>query len=818
VVCRNVLIYMQPRLQAQVLSNLHFALKPGCCLFLGPSESLGDLEHEFAVEDRKWKMFRKLRDVLLPLSGRRLTLRDPEMPSSPVKGSRNSLIPALPPEPLVNQGFNAFLRHRKSACLLVDEHSRVRYMFGHVDRYVQLATGRHSDELGVLLTRDLIVPVTTAMRRAKKSGRPVAYRGVTYRIDSRPRQAYVEVQYLAETRQWPEYYIVILEEVANASQTKGGRRFSSRGDAAARAIEQELLLTKENLQATIEELETANEEQQSSNEELLASNEELQSTNEELHSVNEELYTINAEYQQKIQELLVMTADMDHLLRSAEIGTIFLDEKLSIRKFTSSSMSVFNLTDQDVGRPISHFTSNLEFPGLLEAIKQVLERGQSLEQEVVGSDGKMQLLRLHPYRSGTPEPRGVVITVLDVSQLKRTQQALQESEERYKLMERTVQDYAMIMLDAQGRIDTWNRGAEHLFGFTAAEALGKSAAILESGQTPPSPTLTADLNHAVEHGHSRSEGQRVRRDGSTFWAEIVVYSLWDESRSLRGFVKIVHDITERRRWSEALEAANRELKKKNTEMEDFVYTVSHDLKSPLVTIGGMVTMLKEHLLKNVPVPVHEVFAKAEQTVRAMRQTIDDLLELSRIGRMAGARVDVNTHQLVSDLVESRRPMIEGAGARVVIADTLPVVHADPNRLLQVLDNLLTNAVKYGCKNGRGLIEIGGVHDTRTRRIFVRDHGDGISPEHHERIFQLFERLDQRSEGTGVGLAIVRRVMDVHNGRAWVESSPRTGATFWLEFPSYDPAAAESTATESAAIAAPESADAPAPAASLDATP
>jgi signal transduction histidine kinase len=146
------------------------------------------------------------------------------------------------------------------------------------------------------------------------------------------------------------------------------------------------------------------------------------------------------------------------------------------------------------------------------------------------------------------------------------------------------------------------------------------------------------------------------------------------------------------------------------------------------------------------------------------------------------------------------------------------VHADPNRLLQVLDNLLTNAVKYGCKNGRGLIEIGGVHDTQTRRIFVRDHGDGISPEHHERIFQLFERLDQRSEGTGVGLAIVRRVMDVHNGRAWVESSPRTGATFWLEFPSYDPAAAESMATESAAAAAPESADAPAPAASLDATP
>src|SRR5262249_8517666 len=186
------------------------------------------------------------------------------------------------------------------------------------------------------------------------------------------------------------------------------------------SLETELTYTRETLQSTIEELETSNEEMQATNEELIASNEELQSTNEELHSVNEELYTVNAEYQKKITELTELTADIDNLLQSTEVGVVFLDHDLCIRKFTSKVVEVLHFLPVDIGRRMDHFASTLRCPNLMEDLREVLASGSRIETEVSTDDKSTYLMRILPYRV-KERVEGLVITFVDVSRLKQTE-------------------------------------------------------------------------------------------------------------------------------------------------------------------------------------------------------------------------------------------------------------------------------------------------------------------------------------------------------------------------------------------------------------
>jgi PAS domain S-box-containing protein len=249
------------------------------------------------------------------------------------------------------------------------------------------------------------------------------------------------------------------------------------------------------------------------------------------------------------------------------------------------------------------------------------------------------------------------------------------------------------------------------------------------------------------------------------------------------FVAIVHDITERKRAEEEREKLIGELEAKNAELERFTYTVSHDLKSPLVTIKGFLGFLEQDISSSNPERIHDDIERINRAVSKMERLLKELLELSRVGRLRNPSEEIRFEDLVREAREIVHGRLEACGAKVRIQPNLPAVYGDRQRLIEVLQNLLDNAAKYMGDQPDPRIEIGQRGDENGKPVFyVRDNGIGIAPEHHERIFGLFNKLDALNEGTGVGLALVKRIIEVHGGRIWVQSEAGKGSTFLFSLP------------------------------------
>lgn len=425
--CRNVLIYMQPSLQQHVMRMLHFSLMHKGILFLGAAETPGDLLEEFSPVHERCRLYQKRRNVRLPILTQHLEYTVPPTPS-PITARRNN----SQFDPILSSAFSAFTRRRGCTCLLVNDDMELFHVVTDTVDIMQVPEGIMTRNVADLVPQELRLPINTALHRAKRERKSVLYGGIHFNQGDVIRAVNLEVTYYAGDTRVNDFFMLIVENEDRPAVSRAVETFQQDAEATQRIVdlEYELQQTRENLQATIEELETTNEEQQATNEELLASNEELQSTNEELHSVNEELYTVNTEYQTKIRELTELTNDMDNLLRSSEIGVIFLDSSLRVRKFTPAATPAVNLVPTDVDRPIQHITHNLDCSNLWDLLEQVLNAEQPIEQEVYLRQSRQNLLmRIYPYLRDDNQIDGVVITFVNIDEIKQVQQALQAQTE-----------------------------------------------------------------------------------------------------------------------------------------------------------------------------------------------------------------------------------------------------------------------------------------------------------------------------------------------------------------------------------------------------
>jgi len=560
--CRNLLIYFEPPTQKSVLSMFHFGLVSSGILFLGSSESTGAIAGEFIPIDDKWKIFRKRRDIRL-LDQVKLPIRaGVEKSIALSKGLASDRIRGATEDRQLLNLYDSLLDRCMPPSFLIDEDGMLLDSFGGAEKYLRVRARRPTRSLLPMLDGEFRSIVGGAIQRARTHGEAVRYEAV--RLPNGLGRCTLTAERLRTRSADASHVIVSLLDATNDDGAESRPRAAptEANDAAGVGvsqvasaehavrehvdrIEEELSFTRETLQATIEELETSNEELQAANEELVASNEELQSTNEELHSVNEELYTVNAEHQKKIEELAEVSRDIQHLLDGTDVGTLYLDGDLRIRKFTPRITSIFRVLPQDVGRKLNDFTHNIDRESLLEEIARVHKERIRVEEKVTDASGTSYFLRILPYiahvDADSHEPaEGVVLTLTDISALEKARAQVAELS---SLVESS--DDAIVGVDLDGTITSWNVGAERLYGRTAAEAVGHSWAVLLPQE--PRGEHTRILG-AVRSGKTVDQRvvERVRADGVHVHVDIKFSPIRDRAGAVVGASAIARDVSQLR--------------------------------------------------------------------------------------------------------------------------------------------------------------------------------------------------------------------------------------------------------------------------------
>jgi two-component system CheB/CheR fusion protein len=494
--CRNLLIYMSGELQKKLIPVFHYALKPAGRLFLGTSETVSEYADLFATLDRKAKLYQRKADV----HGL------PRPPLSLFHPSITALAAAIPrgvtktidtgKKSLRELTEQALLQQIAPTGVLVNAQGDILYLHGRTGMYLELAPG----EVGISnilkmaregLRRDL----TTTLHKAVGTKDVVHCSGL--RVKTSGHIATVNLTICpvttgpSATLESP-LYLIILEEASPAPEAAppaarsarsgghGPKSQSQVSEAHIATLKQELQAKEEYLQSTLEELESSTEELKSSNEEMQSVNEELQSTNEELEtskeelqSVNEELSTVNTELQTKVFDLSRANNDMNNLLAGTDIGTVFVDHRLRILRFTPAASAIINLILSDVGRPVGHIVANLVgYDHLVTDVQAVLDTLVPRELEVTTVEGKSYAMRIQPYRTLDNVIEGAVISFVDITEMVRTRDALHKANEllRLAVVVRDAHD-AITVQNLDGRIIAWNPSAVRLYGWSEAEAL-----------------------------------------------------------------------------------------------------------------------------------------------------------------------------------------------------------------------------------------------------------------------------------------------------------------------------------------------------------
>lgn len=374
-------------------------------------------------------------------------------------------------------------------------------------------------------------------------------------------------------------------------------------------------------------------------------------------------------------------------------------------------------------------------------------------------------------------------TAAAVLSYKRAQRRADNERAKMQAMIETAVD-GVITIDDLGRIELFNRAAETIFGWRTDEVLGQNVKLLMPAEYREAHDGYLERFRRTGERRVIGIGREVRgerKDGSSFPMDLALAEVPLADR--RVFTAIVRDLTEKKRLEEIRERLLRNLEEKNTELEKFTYTVSHDLKSPLVTIKGFLGTALGALEQGDPALVRSDLARVDAAADRMRQLLDELLELSRIGRAARPPEDVALGDVAKEAVEALAGPIATQGAHVVVANDLPIVRGDPVRLRQIVQNLVENALKFRVPERTPEIEVGVRRNGDETVCYVEDNGIGVEPRHAERIFGLFEKLERGSEGTGIGLALVKRIVEVHGGRIWVESEGSgSGSRFCFVLP------------------------------------
>ena len=477
--CRNLMIYLDAELQARVIPAFHYALKPEGVLFLSPSEGVGNFTDLFAPLDKKWKIYgaKSSLSSTRSLVAHRFawTSDSTEKVTGDVAGKSEKINFAELTRRVLLQSF-------APPSVITDESGNIVYVHGDTGKYLQPAQGQVSINVVDMAREGLTLELRASIQNAAAHKRLVVVKNLPVRTNGGIHGIDLTVRPLIDPEATRQLLLISFQDSGHPVPEKSGHVLSAPAKGAAKRVEeleQDLAYTKENLHATIEEMQAANEELKSTNEELQSTNEELQSTNEELEtskeelqSVNEEIVTVNAELQAKIEQLTSVQNDMKNLLENINIGTIFLDENLAIRRFTRDAAKVFRLVASDMGRPLADIRSVIPDVDLIPAAQAVLDSLIPREFQVRTTGSAWYQVRIIPYRTLENVIDGVVLTFSDITSLKAVEAEARAARDNAQSIVDTVRE-PLLVLNGKFEVVSASRAFYQTFGVTREETEGR---------------------------------------------------------------------------------------------------------------------------------------------------------------------------------------------------------------------------------------------------------------------------------------------------------------------------------------------------------
>ncbi len=793
--CRNMLIYMDPLLQKNVFQKFHFALNENGYLFIGPSENIGDLKVVVDEVDKKWKIYKVIsktkvsdHDTFVHPNERGTYIQ----PSISIK-SKNALnnLPAI--------FSDIILEDQSYAGIYVNKELDIKQAIGNFKNFIDLPDDKFNFNLLKLVPTDLSIALNSCIRKAIKENKRVVHKKV--KVTSNKNVRFIDIiikPYLQQKDYLQPFIFIILNEVQEQVIRKEVKvtdeEFTSE---RIKELEAELSFTRENLQALVEEVETANEELQSSNEEIVSANEELQSTNEELQSLNEELHTVNAEHQLKIKELIELNEDLNNYFNNTEIGQILLDRKLNIRKFTPVVTKQVNLIETDIGRSIADISTNFKDLDFINEIKNVLKTGIIAEKEITMSDDNIFIMRIAPFLRQNKQIDGIVVNFINITEIKKLNSILEavfNSSASGILAKRAIRDENHKIVDFE--YVAINMAAEKMLNVKMESIIGKR-------MSEQFPQMIAHLDEYINVVENEKIAQfEYYNEDFNKWFDVVGVKMMD------GLVTTFTDITNKKQFadqlkkgyndleetSQQLKVTNEELEKSNLDLLQFASVASHDLKEPLRKIQAFGNLFKEKVKDKLEENEIHYLDKVINSSKRMQVLVDDILSLSKLSITDIPRETVDLNKIVNRIVDDLEITISEKTAEVNIGE-LPVIQAVPGQMHQLFQNLISNSLKFN-KGGTQKIsiynqtidkEVGQQYGINGNYvcISVEDNGIGFEQQYTDKIFGIFQRLNGNNfQGTGIGLAICKKIVDNHGGYIHVESEPGKGAKFSILLPKH----------------------------------
>jgi two-component system CheB/CheR fusion protein len=781
--CRNLLIYLRPEAQQRILLLFHFALREGGILFLGGSETAGGNDHYFEPISKTQRIYRHV-GVVRPGEGdfpapARTGLR------APVRTEAPWTIPAT--TQLRDAAQQLLIETYAPASVVINYKCETLYYLGAIDRYLRVASGKPSRDLLAMAREGLRNKLRTAVHQAIGNRARAIQSGVRLKRNGASNAVTIAVHPFESAD--PDLLLVSFLEEADRREEPAATTKQSGGASRVADLERELDATRSDLQSTISELERANEEQKAVSEEAMSISEEFQSTNEELvtskeelQSLNEELTALNSQLQEALEQQRNTSNDLQNILHSSAIATLFLDSSLNIRFFTPAATSLFSVIGTDVGRPLADLTPLASDANLLSDARTVLATLVPIRREIQGQGAAWYIRSVLPYRTHDDRVEGVVITFTDLSERKAAEDRVEAARAYSDSIINTIRQ-PLLVLDSGLRIISGNNAFYRFFALTADQAVGRPFAAV-SDQLATIAELPDFLDRVRTASNSISDCE-IEAELPELGQRALLLSGRKIHDGLPGQTKIllaIDDITDRKRAAEALEAAKRRAEQANLGKSRFLAAASHDLRQPLQTLS----LLQGLLAKKVKDPdALKLISRFEETLGAMSGMLNTLLDINQLE--AGIVRPVIATFPVKDLFQRLRTEFSyhtaAHGLRLHVVSSNALVRSDLRLLEQMMRNLLSNAVKY---TDRGKILLGCRRRGNMLRLEVWDTGRGIPEGQISAIFEEFHQLNnparEHNRGLGLGLAIVDRLAALLGHSIHVRSRPGKGSSFAVEVP------------------------------------